>query len=346
MKNFSSQMFVALNNVEQQKIEYLDPKDFNQSDDQVFNDALRAAEAHKRIRSNLQTILKPGVGLFEIIDMVETSTRILLKGEKNNGIGFPCGVNINDCAAHFSLNPGDNNIFLKESDCLKIDYGVHSNGRIMDSAFTVCFDPAYEQLLRASQEATKKGLQVIGIDSLVCEIGREIKEVFDSFEITLNNTTKQIKPIFNLNGHSIEQYKIHGKISIPPYNNKDKSRVQTGFCAIETFATTGDGMITDRGESSHFMFKPEIQAPKIYNAKNKQVFEMIKKEFGTLPFSPRHADYYIKDSYSSIKLLSARSCIDPYPPLYEIPNSHVAQFEHTIYITENGKTIMTKGNDY
>lgn len=338
--------FVLLNQIEAKAVQFLDPKEFNSSSDQVLNDALRGAEAHRIIRSNLQKILKPGCSLLEIAETVEKCTRTLLKGEKNNGIGFPCGMSLNDCAAHFTLNPGDQDIYLKETDLLKIDFGTHSNGRIMDSAFTVCFDPKYLELLKASQEATKRGLEVIGIDSMVCEIGREISEVFKSFEIELDNRLVKIKPVWNLNGHSIEQFKIHGGISIPPVNNGDTSRIKPGFCAIETFASTGKGEIDDRGESSHFMLNKNPANSKIYNQKNEQVLNVIKKEMGTLPFSPRHVEFYMKDCFSSIKLLALRKFIDPYPPLYDIPKSLVAQFEHTVYLTETGKTILTQGDDY
>lgn len=338
--------FVLLNEIEEMKIEFLDKKNYETTADTVLNDALRAADAHKRVRSGIQKLLKPGASLLEIVSSVEDMTRIMLKGEKNNGIGFPCGISINDCAAHYTLNPGEKDIILKESDVLKIDFGVHSNGRIMDSAFTVCFDPKYEMLLKATQEATKRGLEVIGIDMMVSEIGREINEVFKSFEITLDNKTMPIKAIWNLNGHSIDQYKIHGGISIPPSNNGDRSRISEGFCAVETFASTGRAEVHEKGECSHYMLKENIGNIKIYNAKNEKILNLIKKEFGSLPFSPRHVEYYEKDSFPAIKLLSLRKFIEPYPPLFDSPGSHVAQFEHTIYLKESGNTIMTDGNDY
>lgn len=338
--------FVLLKEIEPKPIEFLDPESFKLTADSVLNDALRGAEAHRRIRSKLQEILKPGVSLLEVVDTVEKCTRILLHGEKNNGIGFPCGISLNDCAAHFTLNPGDKDILLKETDVLKIDFGTHSNGRIMDSAFTVCFDPKYEQILKASQEATKRGLEVIGIDSMACEIGREIGEVFKSFEVEIGNRMVPIKPVWNLNGHSIEQFRIHGGISIPPNNNGDRSRVKEGFCAIETFASTGKGEVDDKGETSHFALNRVDPGVKIYNSKNEKALNVIKKEFGTLPFSPRHLEYYMPDSFSSVKILSLRKFLDPYPPLFDSPGSIVAQFEHTVYLTESGKTILTKGDDY
>jgi len=344
-ENASSTM-VELNTPNPQPIEYLDPEKYKLTGDQRLNDALRAADAHRRIRYKLHEILKPGASLFSIIDAVEENTRILLAGERNNGIGFPCGVNLNNCAAHFSLNPGDRDLVLTEKDVLKIDFGVHSNGRIMDSAFSVCFDPKYQQLLRASKEATVAGLKVIGVDMMVSEIGREINEVFKSFEIELGGKTVPIKPVYNLNGHSIEQYKIHGGVSIPPFNNHDHARISEGFCAIETFATTGNGEVNDFGDCSHYMMNALGGGKKIYNQKNQEVLDIIKSNMGTLPFSPKHVDFYTKGSLTSIKLLTLRGFLDPYPPLYDSPNSMIAQFEHTVYLADGKKEILTVGEDY
>lgn len=339
-------MFVQLKKQDPSIIEFLPQEQFNTTSDQVLNEAMRAAEAHRRIRYNLHSILRPGVKLLEIVQSVEDSTRILLKGEKNNGIGFPCGVSLNNCAAHYTCNPGDKDIVLTENDVLKIDFGAHSNGRIMDSAFTVCFDPKYEKLLEASKEATARGLKVIGVDVPVCEIGREINEVFSSFEIELPNKTLPIRSVYNLNGHSIRQYKIHGGISILPFNNNDNARVTEGFFAIETFATTGRGEVHDAGDCSHFMVSDSPSRNRIYNPKNTAVLETIKKEFGTLPFSLRHVEYYEKNVSTNVKLLSLRKFLDPYPPLYDVPGSIVAQFEHTVYLKDGKKEILTVGDDY
>lgn len=49
---------------------------------------------------------------------------------------------------------------LKWGDVLKVDIGVHVKGRIADSAFTLSFDPTYEQLLKAVEDATNTGIRV------------------------------------------------------------------------------------------------------------------------------------------------------------------------------------------
>lgn len=43
---------------------------------------------------------------------------------------------------------------------MKIDFGAHLNGRIVDSAFTMAFDPVYDPLLEAVKDATNTGIRV------------------------------------------------------------------------------------------------------------------------------------------------------------------------------------------
>lgn len=75
------------------------------------------------------------------------------------GPGFPTGVNLNHCAAHYSPNAGNKTV-LSYEDVMKVDFGVHVNGLIVDSAFTVSFDPVYDPLLEAVKAATNTGIMV------------------------------------------------------------------------------------------------------------------------------------------------------------------------------------------
>jgi methionine aminopeptidase len=53
---------------------------------------------------------------------------------------------------------------LLAEDVLKVDFGVHVNGRIVDSAFTMTWEPTYDRLLEAVKDATNAGVRV----SLLC----------------------------------------------------------------------------------------------------------------------------------------------------------------------------------
>lgn len=49
---------------------------------------------------------------------------------------------------------------LQKGDVLKVDFGVHVHGRIVDSAFTMTFEPTYDKLLEAVRAATDTGIRV------------------------------------------------------------------------------------------------------------------------------------------------------------------------------------------
>ena len=58
---------------------------------------------------------------------------------------------------------------------MKLDFGTQVNGRIIDCAFTVAFDPQFDPLLEAVKAATNAGLREAGIDARLGEIGAVIQ---------------------------------------------------------------------------------------------------------------------------------------------------------------------------
>ncbi|EPR79937.1 Methionine aminopeptidase [Spraguea lophii 42_110] len=320
-----------------------------EEENKKLRDAMYAAECHRRARYQLMDKIHIGMSLKEICVTVEDAVRYMLKDEKNNGAGFPVGVSLNDCAAHYSVNPGDEDIFLKEDDILKVDFGTHVDGRIMDSAFTVCFNPKYEPLLMAAKEGTEKGLECIGVDVRVCDIGKEIEEVVSSYEVEVDGKMVPVKSVKNLTGHSIEQFKIHGGVAIPIIDNGDETKLKADmFYACETFVTTGNGVVRDAENCSHYMLE-DSKRYMVKNANSKKVLQAILKNVGTLPFSPRDIDRYVTvkgGSYPFIKTLASLRILEAYPPLNDSKGSKVAQFEHTCYLSESSKIILTRGDDY
>jgi methionyl aminopeptidase len=81
-------------------------------------------------------------------------------------------------------------------------------GRIIDCAWTVAFDPKFDPLIQAVQEATATGIRAAGIDVQMCEIGEAIEEVMTSFEVELDGKVYPVKCCRNLNGHSIQPYMV------------------------------------------------------------------------------------------------------------------------------------------
>ena len=147
-------------------------------------EALRkAAEAHRQVRRYAQSIIRPGKRLIDICDEIENANRRLIEANKIEcGIAFPTGCSINHCAAHYTPNTGDFKILEKDDVC-KIDFGTHVKGLLVDCAFTVAFNPMFDNLVQAAKEATDTGIREAGIDSRFSEIGEAIQETMESFEV-------------------------------------------------------------------------------------------------------------------------------------------------------------------
>lgn len=139
----------------------------NNMDDTFLSDYRQAAEVHRQVRRYVQTIAKPGISMSELAQEIEDGVRALTghQGIETGdalkaGLAFPTGLCLNNVAAHWTPNPGTKEVILGHDDVLKIDFGVHVHGRIVDSAFTVAFNPVYDNLLTAVRAATNTGLKV------------------------------------------------------------------------------------------------------------------------------------------------------------------------------------------
>ena len=173
----------------------------------IYNELRHAAEAHRQTRKYIQNWVKPGMTMIQICEELETVSRRMI-GEKGleAGLAFPTGCSRNHCAAHYTPNAGDPTV-LEYDDVTKIDFGTHINGRIIDCAFTLTFNPKFDKLKEAVRDATNTGIREAGIDVRLCDIGAAIQEVMESYEVELDGKTYQVKSIRNLNGHSINPYR-------------------------------------------------------------------------------------------------------------------------------------------
>lgn len=193
-------------------------------------------------------------------------------------------------AAHYSPNGGDTTT-IQYDDVCKIDFGTQVNGYIIDCAFTVAFNPQYDELLKAVKDATNTGLREAGIDVRLSDIGAAIQEVMESYEVEIGGKTYKVKSVRNLNGHSIGPYHIHAGKSVPIVKNGDQTRMKEGeLFAIETFGSTGKGLVVEDGECSHYMKDYDKSPVAIRVPKSKQLMGFIDKNFSTLAFCKRWLD--------------------------------------------------------
>ena len=137
-------------------------------DEAFLKDYREAACAHRQVRQWAQReIIKPGNTLYDIAEGIEDSVRALVGHQGlepgdglKAGIAFPTGLSLNNTAAHSTPSPSGKKIVLQHDDVMKVDFGVHVNGRIVDSAFTIAFNPEYDNLLASVKDATNTGIMV------------------------------------------------------------------------------------------------------------------------------------------------------------------------------------------
>lgn len=140
----------------------------SQVEDPIFLENYRkAAEVHRQARQWVHDTVKPGHTLLSVAEGIEDSVRALLghagleTGDAlKAGMGFPTGLCLNHQTAHYTPNPGQKEVVLQQQDVMKVDFGVHINGWIIDSALTMCFDPTYDNLLAAVKDSTNTGIKV------------------------------------------------------------------------------------------------------------------------------------------------------------------------------------------
>lgn len=313
---------------------------------------LQSAQIHKKVRKHIkEDLLKPNVKLIDLANGIENKIKELTKFDPSNplagGVAFPTGLSINQCAAHWTPNPSDTHQTLKKDDIIKIDWGVHVDGYITDGAFSFSFNDKYDPLIKASEEATATGIQMAGPGAYLGDIGKSIQEVIESYEIELDGKMIGLKSIGDLSGHQIGQYEIHcGKpvpnILLEMLMNNPMYRMREGeVYAVETFPTTGTGIINQDGNPnncSHYM--ANYNAHTKYNediVNRKPYTSKLESRFKTLAFCKRWLDEEKLFNQTEFDNAVRKGIYIAHPPLYDTQTgSFVAQTEHTIYISSKG----------
>ncbi|KAL2612748.1 hypothetical protein R1flu_024440 [Riccia fluitans] len=260
----------------------------------MYNAVRQAAEVHRQVRTYIRS-----------------------------GIAFPTGCSLNWVAAHWTPNTGDKTV-LQYNDVMKLDFGTHIEGRIVDCAFTIAFNSVYYPLLEAVLEATNTGVREPGIDVRLGDIGAAIQEVMESYELDISGKTYQVKSIRNLNGHNIGPYQIHAGKRVPLVKGGEQTKMEEGeFFAIETFGSTGKGFVREDLECSHYMKNFDVGHVPLRLAKAKQLLGTIEKNFSTLCFCRRYLDRLGETKYlMALKNLCDQGIVKPCPPVCDIKGSY------------------------
>lgn len=273
-------------------------------------------------------MIQPGAKLEDIQRDVERVIR-----EMGGEPAFPAQMSRNHIAAHYCSPPGDGTTILA-NDIVKLDCGVHVDGYVSDNATTVDLRDGENSLLcAASRMALENAIAVMGPGASLTEVGRQIETTIGSLGF---------KPVRNLCGHGVARYSIHCAPSVPNYADSKAPRLRANMTiACEPFASDGKGMIDVDGKAEVFMLRRECKPKDNLPA---DVQKAMADTMG-LPFARRDLVRWlgtIARCEEALKLLAKRELIDDYPPLCEKPGVRIAQFEHTVFIHDNGAEVITR----
>lgn len=323
-----------------------------------------AGHVARRTLEAMKLELEPGKSFHEIIESAERY--IHRHGGKP---AFPATIAANDLAAHFTTNhliedveDWQGGMILEKGDLVKIDYGVHIKGHIGDNAMSVEIGNGnnHTEQIKAAKEARDAAIEVMHPGTPWWKVGAAAAQP---------SLDAGFQPIRNLCGHQLKPWELHAGVSIPSYacgpdNRGFKGVVEEGgVYAIEPFNTTGKtGMIENIGgrESSNIYRVTGITTSRKARAKGQlkplgaQMARNLEERYGTLPFAERWAFPMLEKPFPDAdeesrqskwnalvkKLISIRF-LETYHALRCTDGGTIAQFEHTVHITDGGPEILT-----
>lgn len=262
---------------------------------------------------------KPGASYLEVMDHCEKRIK-----ELGGQIAW-AQMAVNDVAAHYCPTEEDKSV-SQEGQLIKVDIGVHLDGHLADNAMTVIVGSSneHQDMVKAAQNALKSAIKLVRPGTPLWQLG----EAQYSEAEALGFTT-----VKNLSGHSIERYKVHAGVSIPSFNNKDKTELKEGWqIAIEPFVTDGQGLIREKGPATIFMVEKEKGVRSLHARK---ILDYVKSQQG-LPFTTRWLTRQFGKGGTALGMreLQQSSIIRSYPPLAEISGGLVTQFEHSMIVKD------------
>lgn len=287
-----------------------------------INNLQKAGKIAREVREYAKSIIKPGSSLLEIAEKIES--KIIELGGK---LAFPVNLCIDDIAAHYTPSHDDK---TTASGLLKIDIGIHIQGQIADTAFSLDLDGNEEnkKLIKASEEALNEAIKTCKPGIELWKIGKAIQDKIESYGFS---------PIRNLCGHELASFMIHAGLTIPNCNNNSNLQLKQTSYAIEPFSTTGIGLVYDGKPSG--IYKLEARKA-IRDNLAREILNLVEKEYKTLPFCERWiVKKFGNKALLSLHFLEQAKIISQYPQLIEKSHAKVSQAEHTVLVTDKVEVI-------
>ena len=286
---------------------------------------LKAGKIAAEVKEYARSFIKKDMLLLEIAEKIED--KIVELGGKP---AFPTSLAVDDIAAHSTPVNDDES---KAKGILKIDLGVHVEGWMADTAFSLDLEDSEEnkKMIEASEEALNEAIRAVKENSEIGlnEIGKTIQDTIES---------RGFSPIANLSGHSMEPYDVHAGVTIPNVDNKNNMSLGEGLYAIEPFATNGNGRVHDGKPSGIYIL---INSKNVRSPVAREILKFVEEEYNTLPFCSRWiVKKFGTKAIFGLRQLEENENVHHFAQLVESGEGVVSHSEDTLLI-EGGEVIVT-----
>ncbi|MBO3842444.1 MAG: type II methionyl aminopeptidase [Candidatus Brockarchaeota archaeon] len=288
-----------------------------------------AGEIAKRVKKEARQRVKAGVRLVDLCEEIEGRIRQL------GGLpAFPCNIGLDEVAAHFTPPP-DFEGEIPQGSLVKVDLGVHVDGCIVDTAFTIPLSQGDREIVEAAEKSLEKASGVLRSGVKINQIGEAVESVVKS---------RGFRVIRNLSGHQIDRFNLHAGLSIPNLKTFNMEKLRRDMVvAIEPFVTLADGLgeVSEAGHVYIYRFK---HFPLDYKGGFSNQVGRMQSLFRTLPFCERWFSSVFKDAGGSVfnRIIEdlGKNLIS-YPVLVERSGRKIAQAEDTFLILEDSAVNLT-----
>jgi len=288
-----------------------------------------------KIAQEVKKFIKPKIKIgAKVIDIISTTEGKIEELEGN--CAFPVNLSINNIAAHYTSPLKDDGLTINDGDIVKIDLGVHIEGYIVDTAFSVNFNEnkELENIIQATEVALEAAKMMVKPKVHTKELGKKIESIVKGFKFN---------PIKELGGHQIERWTVHGEKSLPELGTQGGDIIEEGeVFSIEIFASTGEGTVHNTRNAFIYELNPYTGRVPLRRKTSKQLLGFINKNYKTLPFAERWlAKEFRMGIAFGLQELVQQGKLQAHYVLAEKKGVFVAQSEETILITENGFEELT-----
>ena len=307
-------------------------KEKEEKEKEIKIESLRKAG---KIAQELKKFIKPRLKVeAKVLDLINTTEQKII--ELGGDPAFPVNLSINNVAAHYTSPIREDGLTIKEGDIVKLDIGVHIEGYIVDTAFTISFsdDKLLENIIQSTEVAVDAAKMMAKPGINTREIGKKIETIVKGFKYN---------PIKELGGHQIERWIVHGKKALPELGNQSGDVMEEGdVFGIEIFASTGEGSVHMTNNSFIYELNPYSGRVPLRRKVSKQILGFVNKNYKTLPFAERWVAKEFRFGVAfGLQELVKQNKLQAHYVLAENKGEYVAQSEETIIVTGDGFEQLT-----